>query len=209
MPPLPPAPLGVRVKLSGTNQTLPWVNILFLQYSGGPPTGTDLTTLASAVRTAWTTNVAPAMHAQVALTGVDCQDIASTTGASGSWSGSAPGTGSGTAYLPVNVAICVSWKVSLRWRGGHPRNYWPGTVQTNVSAGNQWLPAYLTILQTAAANFHTALNALTLNGNPTLHVVYSYYHGNALRPTPIPMVVNSTAVHPRVDTMRRRLGKEH
>lgn len=208
MPPLPPVPGVVRVKLQGTNQTVGWVNVFYMTYSGTPPSTADCSAVATSVRAAWLSAIAPAMLTGTILTGVEVADMSTSTGAVGSNSTSAAGTKASSAPLPVNCAVVISYKVNRRYRGGHPRNYLPGPNAADVSNGRTWQSAYQTVLNAMSGNWPTALNAISSGGSNYQLAAVSYYNGGALRTQPLVMAVTSCVVHTRLDSMRRRLGKE-
>src|SRR5215469_3494331 len=83
MPPLPPAPQTIRVRLGGQKSGQPWNHIQFLQFSGTVPTAANLDAVATAVSTAWNANMAPVMDTGVGLTQVECIDISTNMGAAG------------------------------------------------------------------------------------------------------------------------------
>lgn len=207
MPALPAATSVLRVRVAGTNQTTLWNNIFYLQYTGTAPQVGDLTTIAGSIATAWTTNIAPLCATSVALTEIDLTDLTSATAATSSTTVTGAGTRAGQA-LTTNVACVVSWAVNLRYRGGHPRNYMPAGVAADVTAGHLWAGAFVTAMLAGARGFRTALNAITF-GSSTMHLILlSYYFNKVLRPSPLPITVTDAKVHGRVDTQRKRLGKE-
>jgi hypothetical protein len=155
------------------------------------------------------TNLAPLISSAASMTATTIVDLTTTSGLVGSNTNTAPGTGSATNNLPANVALVISEKIARRYRGGHPRMYLTGQLLINVSVQTNWTPAWVTTASTAAASWRTAINALSLTSMPTIQLVnLSYYTNHLLRPTPTVDVVTAMAVHSRIDTMRRRLGKE-
>jgi hypothetical protein len=67
--------------------------------------------------------------------------------------------------------------------------------------------------------FITALNSITSGTFTFVFIALSYYSGShktpenkhpdpVLRPTPLPFPISDGTAHTRVDTQRRRLGKE-
>jgi hypothetical protein len=208
MPGLPPIANVVLVKLKGTIGLGRWNNIFYLQYTGTAPSTGDLTTLANNIATAWSTNLAPMAPATVALTEVDLADLSNSTAATAQVSIAAiPGTRAGTAN--TNQACMVaSWQINHRYRGGHPRTYFPFGVQADVTNGSLWTTAFHTAAVTAINAWRTALNALTTGSTSYKMISVSYYVGGAVRPAPLPFTINGGVVHGRVDTQRSRLGRE-
>jgi hypothetical protein len=208
VPPLPNAASCLKVRFVGNNQGFPWNCILHTQYTGPVPQTTDLTNYANLLATAWNNDVAPLCATQIALTSVDVIDLSSPTSASSTVTVNHAGSRVGSP-LPASTALVSSWLAPLRYRGGHPRNYWPGGVQTDLGNVASWLGASLTAFQSGFAAFFTAINAAPVAGGSAHLILLSYKSGGALRPTPLPVIVQGVTVHPRIDSQRKRLGKEH
>jgi len=89
-----------------------------------------------------------------------------------------------------------------------------GIVLGDIQNGNTWSSAYQTLIRTNAANFLTAINAITLNAAAAQMVYVSWYKGKnpdgtpAVRTTPAWYPIIGTAVRTRSDSQRRRLGRE-
>lgn len=115
-----------------------------------------------------------------------------------------------TSSLPWNTALCWSWQILSTWRGGKPRNYMMGVPAGAVQTGQQTAvsTAYATTLKAAVNNVLTAINAITLSGGSAQLGCVSYHTRNALRPTPVFFPYNGVTIHLRLDSQRRRLGKE-
>lgn len=207
MPALPPVPSVVLVRLKGAFGTQPWNVILHLQYSGAAPAVADLTSVGNSIVTAYTTNYAPLAATGVSLTGIDLADLTNPAASAASISANVPGTRTGTV-MPASVACCVSWVINVRYRGGHPRSYWPFGVIADTNTIRTWAPAFVTAVNNASTAFRTALNAISVSGATYKMVAVSYVHDRAPRPNPLPFTVQSNVVHGRIDTQRRRLGKE-
>lgn len=119
--------------------------------------------------------------------------------------------GSGAAgALPPSVACCVSWKAGVTWRGGRPRTYLPGVPLSAqaVTASAGLLSTYTAPLQTRANAFISAVNAITVIGTTITLGMPSYFSNYAFRPTPLFFPITSSVVHDRMDSQRRRSGKE-
>jgi hypothetical protein len=204
---LPFAPATLRVRYLGLNNTRPWNTVHHVRFSSAAPSTADLNQVAQTWASNWVTNFAPMMNTAVRLTSVEVTDISSATGAQGVNVASHDGTRAGTA-MSVQVAAVVSWHVNYRWRGGHPRTYYPAGVIADVVNGNTWATAFQSAMGTAAANQLAQYNATPLAGGVCTMVAVRYFDQNALLPTPLVLPVANAAFHTRVDTMRRRLGRE-
>lgn len=209
MPALPPATNILRCVYVGTYQGAKWANVFHVRFAPGPPTQPDMNTVATQLRSAWLTNLGPLMTGQASLSSTTVTDLSSNLGLVGSNTSSAAGTGSTVAPLPANVALVGSFKIGRRYRGGHPRMYLTGQWQGNTTNANNWTSAWITTAGTDFNAWLAAVNAITTSSMTTIQLVnLSYFTGNALRPTPVFDTIGSVVVHPRIDTMRRRLGKE-
>lgn len=204
---LPDAAQIVLVRVTGTNQGTNFQNVFHLQYSGTAPQVADLNTLCSDVLSAWATNFSPLCQAGQALASATAVDLTNRQAASGTATNTTAGSRAGTA-MTNQVACVVSWAINHRYRGGHPRSYIPAGVLADVTSGHLWATTFVTSMTNAAGAFRTALNAITISGATYKMVTLSYYSGGVLLPTPVPYTIQGAKVHGRVDTQRRRLGKE-
>jgi hypothetical protein len=143
----------------------------------------------------------------VTLTDIDAVDLTDSLGAVGHHSGSYPGDVAGDS-LTASVAVCLSWKISRRYRGGHPRTYLCG-IPDSVTANVQQLSAgAVTNYLSDATGFMNAVNAIVLGGaTVSLGCVHYIRNGLPLSPGEFD-TIQSAAVHPRLDSQRRRTGKE-
>src|ERR1700757_1268193 len=104
MPALPPVPDCVSVILNlGTGTDKSSITRLHWSYSGGAPTTANCLTLATAISTAWNTNMPGYYHPDVELLNVTVSDLASSTGASAEYAANIVGTRSG-GPLPAGAA---------------------------------------------------------------------------------------------------------
>lgn len=213
MPPLPPSPATVRVALSGLNQGHPWANIFHLQYVGTQPTSVILDGLCTSISTLWNTTLGTLSQTSCSLTQVVAVDISNASAATGISTAAHPGSDTSSTNMPTSVALCITWKTNLRWRGGHPRTYITGIGIGNLGAGTTWLTAYQTKAQSAAATWRTGLNSLSNGGNSWTMVCVRRHQTNTdgshtvLNPA-VPVPITGQLVDSRVDTQRRRLGPD-
>lgn len=112
--------------------------------------------------------------------------------------------------LPPNNSVVISWTTNAYWRGGKFRTYIPGipsTVSSSTGSG-AITSAYQASLVAAARAFRTAVNALPFGAGLVSLGGPSYYHQYQLRPAPIFFMFNDANVTTRLDSQRRRLGRE-
>jgi hypothetical protein len=207
MPPLPDAPGIVRVRVAGSVDTEVFNNIFHLQYTGGAPTTANLNAVCAAVLTAWQTNFKALCPASVVLSGADAQDLTTALSATGAATDTTAGTRSGTAF-PNSVAACITWKINVRYRGGHPRTYLPAGVLADLQSGNRWTDAFVSAADTAAAAFLTAMNAISVGGSTYKMVCLSYVRAGVQLGSPVPYLIQSALVDHRPDSQRRRMGRD-
>lgn len=207
MPPLPPASQVLKIRFIGDRTGLPWNCILHAHYTGTAPTAPQLVTYAGAVGTQWNTNVAPLCGVDVNLTSVDVVDLTSSTSNSGTASTPHTGTRTGSG-MGAQVCLVSSWLAPLRYRGGHPRSYWPGGTGADLSTPSTWSQTALTAFRAGFTAFLSGMNGISAGTSPTQLGLLSYRTGGNARPTPLFVAFTGVDVHPRIDTQRRRLGKE-
>jgi hypothetical protein len=207
MAPLPPVPQVLRVAFSGTYYGARWANVMHVRYSGTRPFPADLDTFCSDMGTAYDGHLLEHISDGVTLTDIDAVDLTDSLGAVGHHSGSYPGDVAGDS-LTASVAVCLSWKISRRYRGGHPRTYLCG-IPDSVTANVQQLSAgAVTNYLSDATGFMNAVNAIVLGGaTVSLGCVHYVRNGSPLSPGEFD-TIQSAAVHPRLDSQRRRTGKE-
>lgn len=119
------------------------------------------------------------------------------------------GTG-GVTGLPPNVAVCLSWSINARYRGGKPRTYLagpPNTATTTQGYGDI-TTTYASALRNAAQSMLNDINAASVGASLLTLGTISYSHNKAPRPVPLFVPFIGVHVHQRMDSQRRRLGKE-
>lgn len=205
MPPLPPVSKVVRVKMvSSIGTDIDAESRLFFTYTGGPPTGPDLTSLATAIRSAWSTNLASLYPSGFGLQAVHVLDLDSTSGLEGVNTTAVSGTRTGSA-LPAGSAMLINGKIARRYRGGKPRVYIPFGVTSDLSTPSQWGGTWLSNVTSSFTAFITAVKALS---EPSIalsdNVNVSYYLNKILRTTPAQDAIISWTANPIPGSQRRR-----
>jgi len=205
---LPLVPSVARFAVSGTNQNQKWVNVFHSQYSNVPGDTPTMNAICQAVHTAYLNAFTSLWAPDCILNTVDGQDLASRTGAVGTFSLAHPGSGTGVVELPVQVALCLSWTITDRYRGGHPRTYLPGINGGFVQGGRLLTTGGHTNYLNAAAAFLTNMNAITAGASSWKMCCVRYFSQHQLLANPLVRIIGGQSVHGRIDTQRRRLGKE-
>lgn len=114
------------------------------------------------------------------------------------------------------VAAVASWDIDKKYKGGHPRTYFPGIDQEAFAAqgGNTWSSTFVTLLKWAALNFLKQLIAqLIANAvaSPAPGIISRFDNGPRPSAIFVPITnsdANPVTVNSRIDTQRRRVGKE-
>lgn len=107
------------------------------------------------------------------------------------------------------TALVVSWKTSAYYRGGHPRTYLTGIVQDRLANSKSWTAQTITDFDAGALAYRNAINQIGLAGSHsvTFGLLRTKSQGVDLEP-PLFYPIIGHAVHGRVDSQRRRLGRE-
>jgi hypothetical protein len=219
---LPDVAKTVRVALIHTyGSDIDVVTRFFIRYSGTAPTNAQLDTFSGAVDSAWGTNLAAECNTLVTLTEVTATDLTTTSAAQGLFTTSDPGTRSGT-LLPADACATAAYVIPRRYRGGHPRGYWPFGVTTDLASPQTWGSSFVAEFTGQLASFFAAVEAAGWAAAGTLsHVNVSYFLGfhvvtspttgrarnvPTLRGTPLVDTVSVVVGRTRIGSQRRRLG---
>lgn len=175
--PLPASPcLRVRLLYTESDEALAGSRF-YLSYSGAAPTSGNCATLAGDVEAAWLSHLAGLINQQFALTEVDVLDIATDSGAFGTWTGSEQGTLTGT-MITANTATNVEFDIGRRYRGGKPRMFLPAGTQSDGLDAGHWSSAFIDSVNTGITAFFSEIEGLSIGAIGTLaHVNLSYYQG--------------------------------
>ena len=209
MPPLPFASKVVKMVATITGEADAAENIFHFLYSTGPTTTSSLEAFDTSVHTALYGMYQAQMTTEKMLTTVQYTDLSSDVGATYIAEYGIAGT-LGDDVFSAQAAVLVSWLVNRRWRGGHPRTYFPNGGYGALSAGttNMWDTAFL---NNQAATCETYLTKVSEYADSTMGacnpVNLSYWNAKALRPVPITDLIVGLYARPRICTQRRRLGK--
>lgn len=217
MPPLPATPSGVLKVTFATGLG----SFSFMQaYSGGPPSGVDLTNLADDMATVFGDDLASLLNSTYGLERTDVKDL-QTPGALLGTSGTAVvGTRSGTANA-VTVCAILDFKIPTSYRGGKPKAFLPFGCEADLTSPVYFGTDFQTDVQDAWANFQGDIGAIT-EGSTSVRqqVSVSYYDGKHDNPNPlsnrrflptvraIPVIytVSDVVMRLEIGSQRRRRG---
>lgn len=205
---LPDAPGVVRIVHKGVHQNQPWVNTFHVRGSLGVYVQADMEAVASAMHTAYFNAFIPQFNTQTSLLTTTAIDLSSRQGYFGVEDAVHPGTIVANSLPALQIAYCVSWIITDRYRGGHPRMYLCAGQMSEITNGRQIGATKLSALQAAATGYLVSAENMTVAGQTWDPVCVRYFSQGVLLNPPSQRKIEGSAVHTRVDTMRRRLGKE-
>jgi hypothetical protein len=216
MPPLPVVPNVIKIIHSSTRSDSPVENILHMKYSGSAPASADLGTfMGGTYGPAWDTVFVDEASTDATMVQIEMLDLSSSTGAQDILIDTSAGGRTGD-FAPSSACVLASWGVNRRFRGGHPRSYFPfGTAGTYASGSSKfWDPAFIADVQTKLETFIGLIQGTTVGTTVFENLVNVSYYDIALNPTPpyrrtTPLVDDITTldVKQRICSQRRRLGK--
>jgi len=218
MPPLPVVPAVAKIIVSGVTGAAidrVWNNIFHASYTGTTPTETILNSIANSLYNAWIdTGPSSIQTADTTLQSVEVVDLASDTGASGFVSEENDGT-NGEDPLPAQVCTLVSYDITRRYRGGHPRTYVNAGGDGNLLTMNQWNDGYIAEATAAWNVFFSALTGTASGGFSLTGPVCVSYVDREVNPVPpyrrtTPLVepILGFTVDQLLATQRRRIGRK-
>jgi hypothetical protein len=220
MPPLPSVPQVIKVQYQFTiGEDLGAICREFFRYTGAGASASDLDTLSSTIASSFNTNLASLMTPDRVLTSVTITDLTSPTSPEGSAGVTVVGTRSG-GKLPASAALLESQIISRRYRGGHPRTYWPFGSDTDVQDAQTWTTAFHGAASDGLAAHFTDWSTDLVPGITSVeNVNVSYYEGFTVhtgttgrarnvstpRSSPVVDVVVSEIIRFGIAQIRRRL----
>jgi len=192
----------------------------FWFYTGAGPSDADAVTLATTIATDFAgSGLLNSMNEGVALIGVKVTDLTSDTAAVGEWSGSYVGTNA-TGSLSAAACTLESLEIIRRFRGGHPRIYWPFGYEAAAEDAQTWSDDYLAVTVGRLLSWRndwTTDTPATVGG--VVPYAVSYYAGftvhmgvtgrarniSTVRDAPVTDGVQSRILRKGIATQRRRL----
>jgi len=211
----PPAPLKpvAGVAKVAFNGTLGNVNVANVMHVGAELDNTawsqaQMDALATGMRGLYVTHFCPLITSNYSLLEVVATDLSTNEGLSSTMGGTTAGSQAGSV-TPANVAVGITWKQRRRFRGGHFRTYLPppGTA-TYYSTSNTWSAAAVTAYTAAALAFRTGVASLNPGARACQLVAVSRVQDDQWLDPPFVYAITSQGVDTRMDSQRRRLGKD-
>lgn len=204
MPPLPPVPGVIKVQLFWTIHSYGGANVLHFSYTGGPPDHSSCAEIASTISSGFNSTLTASLGTDVALLAVVVTDLSSDTGASGQ--DLTEHAGHISSPVPGNqMATCTKWPVALRYRGGHPKTFWPPLPTSTMADPSNWGDAAVSNWNSLVDDFIAVCVAASGGSTSVVdHVAVSYFSGHAMRPTPLVLTLGSAQTNRRISSQRRR-----
>lgn len=218
MPPLPAVPQVLKVVVQGNaSEATPitWANVLHFEYTGTAPSGASCNQIAVQVQAAWLAHMAPECPNSTQQNLVEVFDLTSTTAGSGSSNTDQLGS-RGDDEIPANAAVLITYPISRRYRGGHPRSYLLAGGNADFADAAHWSSAFTTEVQQHWQAFLNQIVGYTIAGCTLSAMVnVSYYQGKQangkpeLRPTPLVDVITvaNCRAQQQMASQRRRIGR--
>ncbi len=205
MPPRPVVPDVIKVEFLWSQDGLPAANVKYVLYSGTAPTAGACSAIANVLGTAfWTTDIQEGYATGTELTAVKVTDLASDTGAEGSYAGGWVGTQEGDS-CPAGTCVLVNHVIGRRYRGGHPRTYYPAPGLEQMATPATWTDSTVTNWGAAEAAYALAASTFSESGcDGVYNVNVSYETAGAPRVDPVVDQITGSVVSGTIRTQRRR-----
>jgi hypothetical protein len=216
VPALPNVPNVVKVVLRGTVGPYNWVCVLHAQWTGTAPSNAALNAFGTSIEAQWAAHLALAYPSTVILTAVTLTDLTSSSGATGGWSGSTPGSASGS-IVGGNAALLINYPSSFRYRGGHPRTYLPPFIAADLLDEGHWTTGLIANVTIGWGDLVNILYTATSGGCSLTGQCAVSYVSTAVtpapphrRPTPLvmPIAASSFSIPQELASQRRRIGRK-
>ena len=210
MPALPPIANVLRLSIGGTDGLFNWRNILHFQWSGDAPTVAILTGFNELVFSAWDTSMKPLLNPVVKMDDILSTDLTSADGAQVESPVTSVGTRAG-AELPADACFLITYPVSVRYRGGHPRTYLDVGSQPDLVDPAHWTAGMVADVEAGWSAFIGSLIGSDTTGMILgSQCAVSYRHANAPRVAPLllPIADNSGRYEAQLASQRRRIGRK-
>jgi len=206
VPALPNVPNVLKIELLWTQAGIPCANVLHCSYSGDAPSASDCTSIGGGIAEAfWVVGLYEGYPTSTELVGVRVTDLTTSSSATGEFPVSTSGTYEG-GELPAQAAVLVNYQILRRYRGGHPRTYYPPPNQSLLSGPSEWGSTILTELNGQVESLFEYLSTTTVDATElTGQVCVSYMDARVPRVDPLVEPIVGYVVSPIMATQRRRI----
>jgi hypothetical protein len=201
---------SVRAAVSGVFGGTPWTNVFWFHTTHTTAIDSStMNTLCGNIFDVVKVNYIASTSIENAITSVEATyfPTGSPLVVVGTHTGSQAGS-LDNSPLPASIAAVISWQSGVYWRGGKPRTYVGGLDSSAQGNESQLAGGFVTTLQTEGDGLIAAFNALTSGNFDSVQFgLVSFVSGGVDRSPPLFFPITGCAVHPRMDSQRRRLGK--
>jgi len=196
----------------GSLSGFPWANTFWMRNGNAQtPSQTDFTGVTNAFGELFKSRLLPVLSSETTI--VECVGLYyDGTGAimEGATSHTGAGANAGGTF-PLNVSLCIGWRVQAHYKGGHPRTYLAGIPLSAKQNARTFTSTYVSQVAGNAASFHDDVNAMNtgLWSSGKLGIV-SFVNRKEWRTPPIfrDFIPSSAHCDVRIDSQRRRLGRD-
>ena len=208
MPSLPFVPNVAKLQLFWDVNGFGAMTVHHLLYTGGPPDAATCATIATDVRNNSSSHLTAAFPSGVSINEHRVTDLSSATGAEGQNTTSVVGTEGASALLTNQTCFVTHYPTALRYRGGHPRTYWPMGQDGDLVDTSHWSSSFVAAATALVQAWVNANAAITAGGTSiTSMCAVSYFHGGALRTSPVVLTYSGVVGRPKVGAQRRRIAQ--
>lgn len=207
MPAQRPVPSVARISMRGTALGAQVVNVFHVQMDAGSPAKSTLATLVTSVRTNYQNFLVPLLGGDWSGDEAFGVDLTSEAGAEATASLAGTPGGASSSY-PQSTSMCITWKIERHYRGGHPRTYLGPVRSGAIESPTSFTAAYVTAAAAGATSFLAGVNTLTMTGLPVRLVTVHRYRDKVQLAVPTISPILSAVCDSRIDTQRRRLGRD-
>jgi len=199
-----------RVSLRGTANGVQVVNVFHVRNGTSTGAGYDvagISTLATNMANLYVAQFVPRLNSGWSGDDVVAQDLSAIIAPGVTLPLTGSGSSTGTT-MPASIACCVTWKIGRHYRGGHPRSYIGPLGTSAVESPTSFTAAFMTLMSTSASSFLSGVNGMTIGGVSQQLVCVHRQVGGEVLDIPLVSPITAVQVDSRLDTMRRRLGKD-
>jgi len=200
--PLPNATNVVRVEMRYQCEGERVENVFHVHGTSAWDTG-SLGDLGLAFFDWWNDNLKNIQSTQTTLREIYLLDLTTSPGLEYTFVTGLPGGGlDSAAAIANNVTACISWRTGFAGRSQRGRTYHIGMTK-NYTDNSLMTSSFVS---QALDTYNALIPLVQASSNDPELVVLSYYHNNAVRPTPTwEPILTATLVDNVVDSQRRRL----
>lgn len=182
-------------------------NVLHYSFTPAAPSVLSFVEAVATAAAGATAGVLTLWGADTTYLGTTVTDLSSSTAPSADSTGTAVGTREGEP-IPANVAVLQQYSVARRYRGGHPRTYWPWFTASDIDTPQTWASDSVGDAATASAIVTSGPIGVTSGGfTIASQVQVSYYLAKVLRVTPVVDVIVLEDIAVEIASQRRRDGR--